>query len=180
MKFSLKSAVIIVVSGLIYTLLEDHVGINTAFEHIQITTSYAFLTVISVIFGPVAGGLAALLGTGLVFATEWYLDVPLWIVNVVLCVLVGRFTRDIDIHNGFFEKNDIVRFNLVQGFAHFFCWLLLKPALTSIMNREAFFPLMKTGLWDYLSYAFSSMLLGTLLLLIYARSQVNASNFYRK
>lgn len=179
MKFSLKSAVIVIIAALVYMVLEDRVGINTAFEHIQITSAYPFLCFMSVVCGPVSGGMTAFLGTGLVFATEWYLDVPLWIANVVLCVLVGSFTRDIDIQNGFFEKVEILRFNLVQALAHLFCWVLLRPGITSILNRSPFFPLMKDGIWNFLSNAFSTMLLGTLFLLIYARSRFNASNFYR-
>ena len=179
MKLSLKSAVFIVISSVIFAVLDSFLGIKTILPQLQITYAYAYLSFVAVIWGPWAGALVGLFGTAISFGLQWYLDISTVTGNCVYGCLLGLWTREIDIQNGFFDRKEMKLFNLEQITANIVCSLMLQPIQRMIMNGQPILYLIRGSIWVCLSHIFSTAFLGTLLLAAYAKSRVNAASFMR-
>ena len=179
MKLSLKNAVLLIIGSAIYAILDSFMGINTAIPELQITYAYAFLSFVAVVWGPWAGAIVGLLGTAISFGVQWYLDITTITGNCAYGCILGLWTREIDIKNGFFDRKEMKIFNQNQIIANFVCCIILQPVQRMIMYKHPLYILMRGGLWPFFSRIFSVALLGTLFLAAYAKSRINAASFMR-
>ena len=120
-KMSVKTIVAIGIGSAVFVIL----GPNTNLE-----TSYPFLALMSVVFGPVAGGLIGLIGHTLkdftTYGSAWWS----WIIcSGIIGIIFGFAGRKMDLQHGEFTTNDMVRFNIFQAFGNIVVWGLIAPSL---------------------------------------------------
>lgn len=97
---SIKTIVAIGIGSAVFVILGRFAAIPTGIPNTTIETAYAFLALMSVVFGPIAGGLIGLIGHALkdavFYGSIWWS----WVfVSVFIGFFIGLFTRKIDIES---------------------------------------------------------------------------------
>ena len=113
-KMSVKTIVAIGIGSAVFVILGRFVVIPTGIPNTNLETSYPFLALMSVVFGPVAGGLIGLIGHTLkdftTYGSAWWS----WIIcSGIIGIIFGFAGRKMDLQHGEFTTNDMVRFNKV-------------------------------------------------------------------
>ena len=186
MKRRLIRILMTVVSIGLFAFLHDHAIIPLSVEHVRISYAYPFRDVISVVLGPLAGGLVGSVGM-LLSSEDFSLGSILMIVlNGLDGVLIGLLCRKIDVKNGFFGKNDLLTFLKSFTFSHFLCFVVIRSVVLFIyghnqgMAAASYMPgVLSAGLWMFLIDAVLSLDVATLLLVVFAKTRVSEANFYR-
>ncbi len=177
--FLKKILAIIIFAGLYY-VLERYLKITTAFRYIQFSYAQPVLNFASVVLGPFVGAVASGLGELLLFVRS---DVPYDWVSIgcaaLNCGIVGMFMIHSDITEGFFLRKDMIRFNSAHFFSGMFCWSVLYPGLRGLIFRADFYESINFSFGRFIGMTVMNFVSGTLLLSLYARSRINAANFYR-
>ena len=176
----LKKILYIVIFAAFYYVLERYMKITTAFRYIQFSYAQPVLNSASVIYGPVVGTVASLFGE--LFICRWK-GAPLdWIAVVCAalnCGTVGFSMIHSGVKDGFFLKRDVIRFNLTHFFSSMVCWGIIYPGLSTLLMHKEFQASINYGFGRFIGMAIMNFVSGTLLLSLYARSRMNAANFYR-
>ena len=186
MKRRLIRILMTVVSIGLFAFLHDHAVIPLTIQHVRISYAYPFRDFISVVMGPVAGGLVGAVGT-LLTADDFSINNILMIViNGLDAVILGILCRKIDVRSGFFGKNELLTFLKSFTLSHFLCYFVIRSAVRLIYGHSQgiaaanYMPgVLSTGLWIFLIDAILSLDVSTLLLVVYARTRVSEANFYR-
>ena len=174
-----KKILVIIIAAVIYCVLERFIGISTSVDSIRITYAQPFIVWISVLAGPVVGGFSGGLGELLSQVEAAAMDYVTVVCTILNCVVIGYFTRNIDVKNGFFERNEVYNFEKVQVFSCFGVWGILFAVLNALINKEKFWMALGRGFWIGMNNSISCMLLTSLLLSLYAKTRMTAANFYR-
>ena len=175
----LKKIAVVLLTGILFYVIAYYEGIteNTAF--LRVSYSYPALIFVSVIYGPLVGAAAGLLGQVIL---QTGVPVPDWaavICTPVYCALIGFFTRKIDIRNGFFDRKDASQYNIVQISAALFSFQILYPAFTVLIRKVSLASALGLGVWMAIDVILGGMLIATLALALYAKTRLSAANFYR-
>lgn len=105
---SIKTIVAIGIGAAVFVILGRFASIPTGIPNSNIETTYAFLALMSIIFGPVAGGFIGLIGHALkdliFYGSIWWSWV---VVSLLVGFLIGLASKSIDIESGEFgtKKN---------------------------------------------------------------------------
>ncbi len=179
MKISVTEIVTIFISIGAYTVMDLFTGIRTALGNLHITYAEPFLVFISAVAGPISGAITGCIGQLIIQVREGDLDWPMTICAVLTCILIGFFTRSIEIKKGVFEKKEMASFNKVQILTNFLIWALAYPALTFFFTRTDLFNTFRMGFYIAVHNIISCTLLSTLFLAVYARTRMTPETFYR-
>ena len=180
LRIILQKILKILLFGILYFLVNRFIDPLIEFAPISFSYSFALLISISVIDGPLVGGLSIALGTFLgQFAANRYNWIFI-ICSFLDCALVGYSMNYLDIHNGIFERKDITNFNRNQLMSQIACWMISYPALAYFNFKEPIIPTIGKGFYIAFSYFISCLIISTLSLDIYSRTRVSEANFYRK
>lgn len=102
---SIKTIVAIGIGAAVFAILMRFVIIPTGIPNTNIQTAYAFLALMAVVFGPVAGGLIGFIGhtlnDALSYGSVWWSWV---IVSLFIGLFIGLFKDRINIESGEFGK----------------------------------------------------------------------------
>ena len=102
---SIKTIVAIGIGSAVFVILGRFVSIPTGIPNTTIETAYAFLALISIVFGPLAGLLTGLIGHALkdaiFYGSVWWSWV---IVSAFVGLAIGLFSRKLDIQSGYLVK----------------------------------------------------------------------------
>ena len=169
----------IIIGAGIYCVLERFVGISTSLDGVRITYAQHFIIWVSVLTGPVIGGITGGIGEALSQIGLPSLDWITVFCTVLNCVAIGYFTRNLDVNNGFCNRNDIFYFEKVQMISNFLVWEIPYTALNVLVCREKIAIALYRGFWISLNNSISCMLLTSLFLSLYAKTRMSAANFYR-
>lgn len=176
----LKKIFYIAVFAVIYYVLERYVKITTAFRYIQFSYAQPVVNFASVIYGPAVGTLASAFGE--LFICRWK-GAPLdWVAvgcAALNCGTVGLSMIHSGVNDGFFLKKDVLRFNLTHFFSSMVCWGIIYPGFSSLIMHKEFQEAINYGFGRFIGMAIMNFVSGTLLLSLYAKSRMNAANFYR-
>lgn len=189
MKIRIKPILMTVVCIGLFVFLYQHTGIPFSVLHVKITYAFPFLDIASAILGPLAGAVIGTAGTALSTALSddsiSFTHLLSIVLNGLDGLIVGFLCRKIDVENSYFGKNELFTFVKAVVFSNFFCFVAVRPitlfVTSHILNgnvaadAEAF----STGLWMFLVDSILSLNIGALLLFVYARTRMNAANFYR-
>ena len=134
-KMSVKTIVAIGIGSAVFVILGRFVVIPTGIPNTNLETSYPFLALMSVVFGPVAGGLIGLIGHTLkdftTYGSAWWS----WIIcSGIIGIIFGFAGRKMDLQHGEFTTNDMVRFNIFQAFGNIVVWGLIAPSLDILLH----------------------------------------------
>jgi energy-coupling factor transport system substrate-specific component len=169
---SIKTIVAIGIGSAVFVILGRFASIPTGVPNTNFDTSYGFLALMAVVFGPVAGGLIGLIGhtlkDAIFYGTPWWSWV---VVSGIVGFLIGLVAKKINIESGSFNLKKIILFNVIQIVAQAIGWFLIAPSLDVLIYAE---PANKVYLQGMVAGGLNMVtvaVLGTLLLAIYAKSR---------
>ncbi len=177
-----KKTLVILFAGVIFFLLDRFADVQTAFESVRFTYAYPFISCITVLFGPLVGGLAGILGLFIYFLL--YHNFYIWIEMIcvfLFCLFSGIYSCSrVNIRDGILDNKDIQIYNRGQFFSNLFIWIILRPAIYHYVSRgPGFLAVMKNGFVLTLNRSLSCMIIGSILLGILTGARYMEAGFYR-
>lgn len=169
---SIKTIVAVGIGSAVFVILGRFVTIPTGIPNTSIETAYAFLALMSVIFGPVAGLLIGLIGHALkdavFYGSIWWSWV---IVSAFVGFGFGLVSRKINIVSGYFATKQIITFNIVQVITQAIGWFIIAPTLDVLIYAEPANKVYTQGVIAGISNIVTVAVIGTILLASYAKTR---------
>ncbi len=170
-EFSVKTIVAIGIGSAVFVILGRFVSIPTGFPNTNLETTYPFLALMSVIYGPVAGALIGLIGhtlKDLSYGSPWWS----WIIcSAIIGYLYGFIGRKMDIQHGIFGKKEIITFTIFQVIGNLIVWGLIAPTLDVLIYSEPANKVYTQGLIASGLNILAVGIIGTLLMVAYAATR---------
>ena len=171
-KLSIKSVVAIGIGAALFFVIGRFAAIPSGIPNTNLTIQYAILALFAAIYGPIAGGLIALIGHTLI-DLSWG-GSPWWswvIASVVVGVLIGVFAKKINLEAGEFGKVQIIGFIVACFVANAVARLLVAPSLDVLMYAEPANKVFAQGISATLINFVASAVVGGLLAVAYAKTR---------
>lgn len=172
-KLSIKTIVAIGIGSAVFMILGRFASIPTGVPNTEIQTAYAFLALMAIIYGTIAGVSIGFIGHTLkdltAYGSPWFS----WIIaSAVVGLVIGLAAKKININEGEFGKKEIIRFNVYQIIANVIAWFVVAPTLDIVIYAEPVEKLYLQGAVAGFSNMITVGVIGTLLLLAYAKTRV--------
>lgn len=177
---TIKSIVAIGIGAALFFVLGRFVAIPSPIPNTTVNIQYGVLAVFGVIFGPVVSMLAGFIGHTLIdlsWGSPWWS----WIIaSGVYGLIIGCAKKVIDIENGKFGGREILIFNAIQIIGHGICWVVVATALDILIYSEPIEKLVAQSFGAWGMNALSTAIIGTLLLLAYAKTRTKAGSLQKE
>ncbi|RDW15456.1 ECF-type riboflavin transporter substrate-binding protein [Oceanobacillus chungangensis] len=178
---SIKTIVAIGIGAAVFVILSRFVAIPTGIPNTNIQTSYAFLALMAVVFGPIAGGMIGLIGHTLTDVIAWGSVWWSWVfVSLFVGFFIGLVANRINIESGIFGKNKIITFNIVQAIVQIAGWFIIAPILDILIYAEpankVFTQGAVAGIFNFITVG----VIGTLLLTGYAKTRGKSDSLVKE
>lgn len=181
MKLSVKHVVAIGIGTAIFVILGRFVVIPTGIPNTNIETTYPFLALFSILYGPVVGFLVGFLGHTL---TDFTLSGSPWWSWVLCSALVGLvfgwLGKFLKVQEGEFGLKGGLIFNLGQIVTNLLVWGLVAPTLDIVIYSEPANKVYLQGIVAGISNSVSVAILGTILIKSYAATRVKKGSLSRE
>lgn len=169
---SITSIVAIGIGAAVFFILGRFLSIPIGFiPNTSLETTYPFLALMSVLFGPFAGALIGLIG----HAIKDLLTYGLWwswvISSSVTGFGYGLVGKSLNVNKGEFSLKDIVKFNLGQIITNIVAWALVAPCLDILIYSEPANKVFTQGIVSAGLNSIAVAILGSILLTAYAKSK---------
>ncbi|MGN0143606.1 MAG: ECF-type riboflavin transporter substrate-binding protein [Clostridium sp.] len=172
-KLSIKTIVAIGIGSAVFMILGRFAAIPTGIPNTEIQTAYAFLALMAIIYGPVAGVSIGFIGHMLKDLTAYGMPWFSWIIaSAAVGLIIGFVCKKINIEEGDFSKSKIIIFNISQIIANVVAWLLVAPTLDIFIYAEPSNKVYIQGAVAGISNIITIGVLGTLLLYLYSKTRV--------
>ncbi|QDP41071.1 ECF-type riboflavin transporter substrate-binding protein [Radiobacillus deserti] len=172
-----KTIVAIGIGTAVFVILNRFAAIPTGVPNTNFQTSYAFLALMAVLFGPIAGLLIGFIGHALTDAIVWGSVWWSWvIVSGFVGLTIGLFSKRLNVEEGNFGWKHIAIFNIAQIVANGVGWFVLAPLLDILIYAE---PANKVFLQGLVAGGFNIVtagVLGTILLAAYAKTRSKSNS----
>ncbi|MEH7384907.1 ECF-type riboflavin transporter substrate-binding protein [Bacillus sp. JJ1521] len=169
---SIKTIVAIGIGAAVFVILAKFAAIPTPVPNTTIQTSYAFLALMAVVFGPIAGALIGLIGHTLNDAISWGSVWWSWVfVSMLVGFIFGLVKNKIDIESGIINGKKIVTFNIVQVIAQAIGWFVVAPTLDVWIYAEPANKVYVQGIFAGIANMVTVGIIGTILLVAYAKTR---------
>ncbi|MEI5994958.1 ECF-type riboflavin transporter substrate-binding protein [Candidatus Enterococcus mansonii] len=180
-EMSVKTIVAIGIGSAVFVILGRFVVIPTGFPNTNLETAYPFLALVSVIFGPIAGGLIGLIGHTLkdftTYGSAWWS----WIVcSGIIGIIYGFAGRKIDLQHGEFNKKDMIRFNLYQVIGNAVVWGFIAPTLDVLIYSEPASKVYTQGVIAVVLNVIAVGLIGSVLMAAYAATRTKKGSLKKE
>ena len=132
------------------------------------STAYCRLMLV---LGTVAGGLIGFIGHTLI-DLSWG-GSPWWswvIASAFVGVVVGLFSKKLNLQEGEFSKKQVAFFALANIVAHLLAWILVAPVLDIAIYAEPVKKVFAQGAFAAVSNSITAVVVGGLLVLAYTRT----------
>ena len=162
-KLSVKTVVAIGIGAALFFVL-GKISIPTPVPNTYVSLQYAIQAVFATLFGPIAGLLIGFIGHTLIDATSygpWWS----WIIASAFAGLDSRKT---------------VQFNVAQIIAHLLSWGLVAPCLDILIYSEPIEKLFVQGLVAGIANMITTGVVGSLLLVAYAKTVVKKGSLNKE
>ncbi|MDU7412409.1 MAG: ECF-type riboflavin transporter substrate-binding protein [Anaerococcus sp.] len=167
------------IGAAVFFILGRFLSIPIGIPNTSLETTYPFLALMSVLFGPVVGGLIGFIG----HAVKDLLTYGLWISWVISSGITGvgygLAAKKLDVENGKFEKSDIIKFNIGQVLTNLVAWALVAPALDILIYSEPANKVFVQGIVAALTNSLSVAIIGTLLIIVYTKTRTPENSLKR-
>jgi energy-coupling factor transport system substrate-specific component len=171
-KFNTRSLVATAIGAALFTVLFMYVKFPTPVVNTDFHTSYGLGAFFAVVFGPIPGALIAFIGHALSDTFLWGSAWWSWVIaSGVAGFGFGLAKKWINSESGVFGTKEILTFNAVQASAHLVAWVVVAPVLDILIYSEPVNLVFTQGLVAFVGNAISTGIIGTLLLLAYARTR---------
>lgn len=179
-KSSITTLVAVGIGAAVFFILGRFLSIPTGVPNTSFETTYPFLALMSVIFGPIAGMLIGLIG----HAIKDLLTFGLWwswvLASGVTGFGYGLISKRLRVHAGEFTKKDILVFNIGQVTTNVVAWAVVAPVLDILIYSE---PANKVFFQGFVSAGMNSIavgVLGTLLITAYTKTQTKSGSLTKE
>ena len=136
-KLAIRTIVAIGIGSAVFMILGRFGSIPTGIPNTNLETSYAFLALMSIIFGPIAGAAIGFIGHTLKDLILWGSPWFSWIIaSSVTGLIIGFAKRRINIEDGKFNKKKVVIFNIYLCIANIIAWFIVAPTLDIVIYSE--------------------------------------------
>ncbi|MFT8836567.1 ECF-type riboflavin transporter substrate-binding protein [Liquorilactobacillus satsumensis] len=178
---SIQTVVATGIGAAIIFVLMKFVAIPTGIPNTQINVAEGFLPLLGAIYGPVAAGLAILIGHTLndfvTYGSPWWT----WVItDALIGVAFGATKNRLKIQAGALSTAKLIWFNLYQVVVNFIGWVLLAPTGDILVYHEpakkVFFQEVTTWIVNSLSVA----VIGTILLVLYSRTRTKKGSLKKE
>ena len=178
---SIKKIVAIGIGAAVFMILGRFASIPTVVPNTYIETSYAFLALMAVLYGPVAGVAIGFIGHALkdlvFYGSPWFS----WVIaSAAVGLIIGLAWKKLKVNEGEFGKKEMIVFNIYQIIANAIAWLLVAPTLDIVIYAE---PANKVYLQGAVAGALNAItvgILGTILLYTYSKTRVKKGSLDRE
>lgn len=181
MKSFIKHIIWIILTGVVFYLLDRFADVRTDISAIRFTYAYPFLSCIAVICGAFTAGCAGIIG--LLFPFVFEHAVFQWIdlaCIFLFCLLIGAITANrLDYKDGILGLGDINILFRTQIIVNTAVWFIIRPLLYHYVLNVRMLEALREGFPLTLSRSLSGLLIGTVLMGIYSRARYSEACFYR-
>ncbi len=168
--FKTKTIVATGIGAALFTLLFMYVKVPTGIPETSVQTAYGIGAFFAALFGPIAGFLIAFIGHAISDAVQYGSPWWSWVVaSGIACFITGFVYPRLKVDEGKFTWKDAVLFNVIQIIANVIAWIVVAPVLDIVIYGEPANLVFTQGAVAALSNAVSMGVIGTLLLLLYAK-----------
>ncbi len=180
-KMSVKTVVAIGIGAALFFVLGRFVAIPVPFvPNTTFSLQYGILGLFAALFGPIAGMLIGFIGHTLIdlsWGSPWWS----WIIaSTCFGLMVGLFTRKLDLESGSFGKKEILTFNLAQIASHAISWLVIALALDMAIYAEPFAKVLTQGITATILNSIATGVVGTLLIMAYAKTRTKKGSLNKE
>ena len=180
-KFTVKVIVASGIGAALFFVVGRFASIPSPVPNTFISLQYAILGLFAVLFGPIAGILVGFVGHALIdFTGPWGLWWSWIIASGFVGLILGFSYRTINIESGKFGKAQIIKFNVAQVIAHLIAWLAIAPTLDILIYAEPANKVFTQGAFAAGSNIVTTGIVGTLLLIAYAKTVVEKGSLKRE
>jgi energy-coupling factor transport system substrate-specific component len=178
---SIKTVVAIGIGAAVFIILSRFGSIPTGIPNTNVETSYAFLALMSLLYGPAAGLLIGLIGhtikDAVFYGAPWFS----WIISSgVVGLLIGLAASRINLRDGEFGGKAIISFNIIQVITNSIAWFLIAPTLDILIYAEPVNKVYIQGLVAGAANIVTIGVLGTLLAIAYAKTRPKKGSLTRE
>lgn len=180
-KLSIKTIVAIGIGAAVFIILGRFGSIPSGIPNTNIETCYAFLALMAVLYGPVAGFSIGFIGHALkdlvFYGSPWFS----WVIaSAVVGLVIGLAAKKLKVNEGEFSKKEMIVFNIYQIIANAIAWLLIAPTLDIVIYAEPANKVYLQGAVAGVSNAVTVGVLGTILLYTYSKTRVKKGSLDRE
>jgi len=175
-KLSIKTIVAIGIGAAVFMILGRFGSIPTFIPNTNIETCYAYLALISIIYGPRSGFLIGIIGHGLkdlvFYGSPWFS----WVIaSGIVGFIIGLSSKILDIE-GNFDKKQIIKFNIVQIIANIIAWFIVAPGLDVLIYLEPANKVFLQGAIGGISNMITVGVLGTIIISAYSKTKIKSGS----
>ena len=151
------------IGAALFFVLARFVAIPSPIPNTAIALQYAVLAVFAVLYGPVVGALAGLIGHVLTDATGYGIWFSWELASAVFGLIVGLVMLRHLIHEGEFGGRTVA-------------WLLVAPLGDVLIYSEPASKVFVQGVFAFAANSVLTCVIGTLILLVYARTRTRTGS----
>jgi energy-coupling factor transport system substrate-specific component len=169
---SIRTIVAIGIGSAVFVILGRFGSIPSGVPDTNIETTYAFLALMAIIYGPIAGVLIGFIGhtlkDAIFYGSPWFS----WIIaSAVVGLIIGLAAKRINIQSGVFGKREFIRFNIYQIIANALAWFVVAPILDVLMYAEPLDKIYAQSLVAGFANIVTVAIIGSLLAAAYAKTR---------
>lgn len=180
-KLSIKTIVAIGIGAAVFMILGRFGSIPSGIPNTNIETCYAFLALMAILYGPIAGFAIGFIGHLLkdliFFGSPWFS----WVIaSAIVGFIIGLSWKKLKVDEGNFEKREIIVFNIYQIVANALAWVLIAPTLDVFIYAEPANKVYLQGAVAGTSNAITVGVLGSILLYTYSNTRIKKGSLDRE
>ncbi|MDF2594748.1 MAG: hypothetical protein K0R69_1089 [Clostridia bacterium] len=169
---SVKTIVAVGIGTAVFYILGRFAAVPTGVPNTEVQTAYAFLALMAILYGPVAGAAIGFIGHTLkdliAYGSPWFS----WIIaSAVMGLIIGLGWKKLRVNEGEFGKKGIIVFNIYQVIANIVAWGIVAPTLDILIYAEPANKVYLQGLVAGISNVITVGVLGTILLVAYSKTR---------
>ena len=174
-KFSIKTIVAVGIGAAVFMILGRFGSIPSGIPNTNIETSYAYLALMSILYGPLAGFLIGLIGHGLkdlvFYGMPWFS----WVISsAVVGLIIGMAYKKVRVNDGEFGVKDVITFNITQIIANILAWFIIAPTLDIWIYADPANKVYIQGIIGGTSNMLTIGILGTIILTSYSKTKIKS------
>ena len=174
---SIRTIVAIGIGSAVFLVLGRFAAIPTGIPNTEIQTAYAFLALMAILYGPIAGASIGFIGHTLkditAYGSPWFS----WIIaSSVVGLIISLAAKPLNLENGYFGRKQLIIFNIYQIIANLLAWAVVAPTLDIWIYAEPIDKLYVQGAVSGISNMVTVGVLGSLLLASYAKTKIKTGS----
>lgn len=178
---STRSVVATGIGAAVFLILFKFVAIPTGIPNTQVNVAQSWDALITAIFGPIVGGLVALIGHALNDAISYGSVWWSWVIaDAVFALAFGFCIKHLRLTDGDFTTRKAILFNLCQLVSNIIAWSIVAPLGDILIYSE---PATKVFLQGFVATGVnfvSTLILGTIILTAYNKTQVRRGSLAKE